>query len=229
MRVDPEVPIRFTVRAKASTTMTSALDIRIEELDSELDIAGGYYTIGAGGASAESVTATRTRVTNLLANQTLTTSYQTFTADYYPTSTAVWAALSFYGSAVAGVMHIQSITVDALAPVTARATPAMILWDTYEAGGWSPADTTRNITVEFLRAGTVIATRSVDGTLTDSGANEGDIAVAAGTSSGDSTTVTVTNNNSPAVSAKIEHDDSGVAIYVTFGSNIPGYSGGVSK
>lgn len=223
-RIDPNVPVRITVVAKAAATMTSALDIRVEELDSELDIAGDEYTIGAGGANAE-FAAVRTRVQTVLANQTLTTSYQSFSANYYPTSTAIWAALSLYGSSVTGTMHIRSVTLEPLAPVTARATPPIIIWDTYEAGGWSPSDTTRSITVEFLRSGTVIATRSVDATLTDSGANEGDIAVVGGSSSGDSTTVTVSNNNTPAVSVEVEHDNSGVSIYVTFGSNIPGYSG----
>lgn len=113
--------------------------------------------------------------------------------------------------------------------VRATANPPAIVWDTYEAGGWSPAETNRSATVEFWIGDTVIATRVLDATLDDSGADEGDINVVAGTSSGDATTVTISNNDSPVVSVLVEHNDTGVEIDVQFAATLPGYSGGPSK
>lgn len=227
-RIDPEKRYRIKVRAKGSVAMAAALDIRVEEYDSELDIAGGEYTIMVSG-STDAPGAVRTRVQTVDANNSLTTSYQTFEAIYVPTSTALWGAISFYDSNVTGEMHISMVELEELLPVTVTVDPPGLIWDTYEAGGWSPADTTRSVTVKFWRGGEEVASRVLDATLTDSGANEGDIAVAAGTSSGEATSVSVSSNNTAAVLATVSHDDSGVVTYVSFGSSLPGYSGGVTK
>lgn len=107
--------------------------------------------------------------------------------------------------------------------------PPGLNWDTYQAGGWSPADTTRSVLVSFYRGATFLGSRVLDATLTASGANEGDIAVAGGTSSGEATSVSVTNNNTAAVYATVTHTASGVQAIAFFGSALPGYSAGVSK
>jgi len=127
------------------------------------------------------------------------------------------------------VLTSAGVVVGDDAIVSNSVVPYGFAWTTYEAGGWSPADTTQSITVTFWRGSTQIATRLVDATLTASGANEGDIAAAASTSSGDATSVSVTGNNSASVLVTVTHDATGRAAYFTLVSALPGYSGGVSK
>lgn len=118
----------------------------------------------------------------------------------------------------------DDVTVDAYGDPSSA-----ILWTTYEAGGWSPADTTLSVTVKFFRGATQIASRVINATLTDSGANEGDIALAAGTSTGEATSVSVSNNNTPTPVATVTHTASGKTWPVVASANLPGYSGGPSK
>lgn len=123
-----------------------------------------------------------------------------------------------------------STVIDDDVTVDAYADPASaILWSTYEAGGWSPVDTTLAVTVKFFRGATQIASRVINATLTDSGANEGDILLAAGTSTGEATTVSISSNNSPTPVATVTHTASGKTWPVVASAQLPGYSGGVSK
>lgn len=227
-RVDPRKSYRVTVVAKGTIAMANAMDINADEYDSELDVSGGKYAI-AGAINADDEIQIRTRILGLSLNNTLTTAHQPFEAIYYPTATAKWASINLWDSGVAGAIVARSIQLEEMPGLTVTVDPPGLNWDTYEAGGWSPADTTRSVTVRFWRGGTQVASRVLNATLTDSGANEGDIAVAAGTSTGDTTGVSLSGNNSPAVLATVTHSDSGVVTYVSFGSALPGYSGGPTK
>lgn len=102
-------------------------------------------------------------------------------------------------------------------------------WDTYEAGGWSPADVTQTITVRIMRGSVEIGSREINAVLDDAGAGEGDINITAGTSTGEANTVVISNDVSPAVSVVVTHTDSGQTKLVTFTAALPGYSGGPAK
>jgi len=224
---NPRRQYRVLIRLKASQTMNASLDLRIGELDTNMDFAGGKEAVGAGTGEAE--VENRTRLITLLSNQNITTSYQVFEAIYTPTSTVRHFSVDIFDSDVTGDFHIDWVSVDGEVGVQVTAAPQTITWDTFEAGGWSPADTTLEIIVVWSREGTEIARLTLRGTLDISGADEGDIIVSEISSSGEATTSAINNNDTKAVNIDCSHDDTGVGMNVQFLSAVPGYSGGPSK
>lgn len=230
-RVDPTKEYRVNVRAKGSQTMNNSLDVHIGEYNSELDIAGGEYSLSDTGAREAPGPAWDNLVATGILNEDLTTSFQTFTGEWTPGSSALWAVVRIYGSNVTGNVLPDMVTVDELEPIRIIFDPPSFSWDTYEAGGWSPADTTQTITARAMRGTEEVGTLALNATLDNAGANEGDVAVVAGTNTGDAMTASISTNNSPSVSIRVTHTDSGYQSpgSAYFGSALPGYSGGVSK
>lgn len=231
VRLDVSKTYRLRVRAKGSIAMANAMDLRMEEYDSELDIAGGKYAVG-GAVGLDPEIQLRTRAIQLLLNQTLTTAYQIFEAEYRPTSTAKWASPSVVDSNVAGDIHLDYFFVDDLTPVTATAEPPGLSYTTAGAGDWSPQDSGGVIDqtgdVVFWRGDDEVSRRTISSVLTTSGANEGDIALTAGAQTGDANTVTIFNNNTPTSSAQVTHTQSGVSLIIPFVAILPG-GGSITK
>lgn len=126
-----------------------------------------------------------------------------------------------------GDSHLNQV-VSANTLLTVTATPPFIGWSTYAAGSWSPSDTTRDVTVKYFLGSEQIASRILNATLDDSGADEGDVGVVAGTATGEATTVSIALNNSNVVTATVTHTASGIAKVVSF-STISNYSGSPGK
>ena len=104
----------------------------------------------------------------------------------------------------------------------------VMVWYSGSAGEWDPSDHTKTRTARFYSGGTEIASRDADSVLTTSGVNEGNIAVTDGGSTGETTTIAISNNNSNDVDALVTHTASGMEVTINF-SAISTYSGGPGK
>ena len=103
-----------------------------------------------------------------------------------------------------------------------------MVWWSGSAGNWDPSDHTKTRTARFYSGGTEIASRDADSTLTTSGTDEGDIAVSDGGSTGEATTISISNNNTNDVDALVTHTASGMQVTINF-SAVSTYSGGPGK
>jgi len=229
-RVDPTKQYRVRVWAKGSIIFANGLDIRVNELDTELDISGGDFAVASSASGGSIHTTAPTRVQIILNNGNLiAANYQMFSAEYAPTSSAKWASLDFFDNDGAFDLYLEHVSIEELLPVTFRADPPGIQWDTYEAGGWSPADNTLSITGRFFRGSVEIASRLVNATLDIAGAGEGDINATVSTSTGEANTATLSGDISPNVTVTFTHTASGVVGKGHFNAQLPGYSGGPTK
>lgn len=226
MRLDPNTAYLVTVRAKGSTTMNASLYVLMQEYDSELDIAGGKYAVGAN-ASGESATQdnTRARVISDVAGDNkfdVTTSYQTFVCDpYYPTSTAKWMSISIHDFNVAGDLHIDQVTIQPLPPVEAEG--GSFTWWSNSSGTWPAGNPTLDITISFRRSGVVIATRVLRGTLNSS---TGNITLSQISNTGEATSVTPTGSGSTTAYYTVTHTGSGHTVRATWASAALNSAGG---
>lgn len=110
--------------------------------------------------------------------------------------------------------------------VTSTASLPVLVFSTYEAGGWStsPLDSV----VEFRRGSVLIASRTVRGTVDEVAPDEGDVTPSNVSNTGEATSYSAdaagTSGN-----ITVTHTASGQIRIVPWASDLPGYSGGPTK
>lgn len=97
-----------------------------------------------------------------------------------------------------------------------------VIWAQESGGGtWTPS-TPQDITVSFRQGEEEVAEHVVRGSLNT---GTGDITVSTQSVSGDTTTLNVTNNTTPTPTVNVVHNDSSVAVPITFASIEGGQQG----
>lgn len=240
-RVNTGSPYEFVALVRAESG-TIDLDLRAEEYDSD-ELPAGKTAISQG--TGESACQTRTRLITVHTETGIGTTYQLVTATYTPTSTCKWFSMGLYakGTGVALVDYAgyrdlstqgatwndditgqpsdTDIRNDEIRVIEATA----IAWTSYGtvSTAYSPQSSAQSTDIDIVDgAGSVIASRTLDATVTFS---NGNIAVTTGTVAG--ITVSATNNNTSDVTVTISY--SGAVSKVVRAITVITSSGGAGK
>ena len=204
----PAIPIddaqvySVTIRHKSSAADADGLYLRFEELNSALP--NGKTHVGT--ADGSSVSATRTGVVDLVSNGPMPgTSTVENTYAYTPTAGTKYASFSMYNwSGFAGTYEVEFVQITSAFSGdigahghTAQGSPGGKVWNANGSGVWQSGNPTFDLVAELSNAdGTLVASRTLRGTMTTSTGNISVTAVSSTADAGYSTAYATTANAS---------------------------------